>query len=438
MAASLFSGHAPLTGAVADLFSHASIKTSGKTSKKPPPPATEPATAAAPPTPPPAEAPPTPQVSEAEVLARTVYVGNLPVDTTRKALRKHFAAYGTVSTARFRSASAANPKMGLRAAVITGEVVGDAISGYVVFADRQGAVAATRASGTIVFGRHLRIAPASRPGESSAAAARHDLRRSVFLGNLPFDIADETLWSLFGDCGEISYVRIVREPKTQQGKGFGYVGFDDEGAVERALKLHGTEVACAPQEGGSGKGKASGGRTIRVFRCSANKSHARLAKQEERRPGGGGTKRPRVEADDEPADGGGEAADGETSPHRGWLDRERRRLAKKVSGRAKKQADREREAKRPKALKGAIAKPGPTAKDRRMAKEKALERRQRSKLANGKKSAMGRVKAMNKGKGGAALARRGAAKAAAKGGKGKGGGKPLDSRGKKPRHVPRS
>jgi nucleolar protein 12 len=47
----------------------------------------------------------------------------------------------------------------------------------------------------------------------------------VFVGNLPFDVQDEELYTHFERCGEIEFVRIVRDKKTNIGKGFGYVQF---------------------------------------------------------------------------------------------------------------------------------------------------------------------------------------------------------------------
>jgi len=53
----------------------------------------------------------------------------------------------------------------------------------------------------------------------------HDHKRSVFVGNLPFDVQDEDLYTHFARCGEIEFVRAVRDKKTNVGKGFGYVQF---------------------------------------------------------------------------------------------------------------------------------------------------------------------------------------------------------------------
>lgn len=53
----------------------------------------------------------------------------------------------------------------------------------------------------------------------------HDRKRSVFVGSLPFDAEEEELWKFFADCGAIDNVRLIRDKKTNIGKGIGYVQF---------------------------------------------------------------------------------------------------------------------------------------------------------------------------------------------------------------------
>lgn len=273
-----------------------------------------------------AEAATTPEDAAAK-LARTVFVGNVPTDASHKKLKRHFEKYGKLDSVRVRSAAAANLKMPQKAAVITRELdtaVRDSVNVYVVFKSAAGAAAAVAANGALALGRHLRIDAATAPGEGSAASERHDTKRSVFLGNLAHDLQEETLWKLFGACGAIEYVRLIREQRTQQGKGFGYVGFVEAGSVERALALHDSkigEVAASEDE----KGKA--GRPVRVFRCSAAKSHRREV--EAGKAATKGAKKPKVAA--AVAAAAEEEGDGEEGHEAsvGWQARERRRLLKK-------------------------------------------------------------------------------------------------------------
>lgn len=74
----------------------------------------------------------------------------------------------------------------------------------------------------------------------------------MFVGNLSFDAQEEDLWNFFKDSGDIENVRIIRDSKTNLGKGFAYVQFQDRASVDVALRLHETKM---------------GTRKLRVVRC---------------------------------------------------------------------------------------------------------------------------------------------------------------------------
>lgn len=53
-----------------------------------------------------------------------------------------------------------------------------------------------------------------------------DYKTTVFIGNLPYDIDEEELREYLSNrCGEIEYVRLIRDKLTYKGKGIGYVKF---------------------------------------------------------------------------------------------------------------------------------------------------------------------------------------------------------------------
>ncbi|KAJ2638733.1 Nucleolar protein 12, partial [Coemansia sp. RSA 1287] len=90
-------------------------------------------------------------------------------------------------------------------------------------------------NGTEFQDKHIRVDLANNDKE-------HDMKKSVFVGNLDFAAEEEDLWRHFGTCGTVSNVRIIRDSKTNLGKGFAYVQFSDRASVSLALKLNGTEV----------------------------------------------------------------------------------------------------------------------------------------------------------------------------------------------------
>ncbi len=75
-------------------------------------------------------------------------------------------------------------------------------------------------------------------GEGSA----QDNRRAVFVGNLDFGIEENALREHFAECGEIVSVRLIRDGRSGMGKGFGYVNFESEDAVELAMGKNGSQL----------------------------------------------------------------------------------------------------------------------------------------------------------------------------------------------------
>ena len=68
------------------------------------------------------------------------------------------------------------------------------------------------------YEKHLRVDLANR------ADSVLDYKRTVFIGSLPFDVEEESLWEFFSDLEkEIECVRVVRDKATNVGKGIAYV-----------------------------------------------------------------------------------------------------------------------------------------------------------------------------------------------------------------------
>ncbi|XP_055570215.1 RNA-binding protein 34 [Falco biarmicus] len=188
------------------------------------------------------------KVADETVNRRTVFVGNLPVNCTVQAVKSLFKEYGQIQSIRFRSLIPAEDTSSKKLAAIKHKVHPNAkfINAYVVFKEECDAVKALKANGTeIASGFHIRVDIASK-------SSSHDNKRSVFLGNLSYDISDDAVREHFSVCGGVVAVRIVRDRNTGLGKGFGYVLFENTDAVHLALKLNETVLM---------------GRRIRVKRC---------------------------------------------------------------------------------------------------------------------------------------------------------------------------
>ena len=182
---------------------------------------------------------------------RTVFVGNLPLNTTRNQLKSIFTKCGKVESTRLRSIATTGVKVtqdqkGNQALVKkvsanTKQVDGDArtsAQGYVVFVDKESVVKALELNNFNVATHRIRV---------DRLEPTMDASRSVFVGNLPYQADEATLRQHFmKGCAisdvEIENVRIVRDKITQQCKGFGYVLFSTKSIATTALqRMHDSE-----------------------------------------------------------------------------------------------------------------------------------------------------------------------------------------------------
>lgn len=68
-----------------------------------------------------------------------------------------------------------------------------------------------------------------------------DVKTSIFIGNLSYKVKEEELRKHFSQCGEIARVRIIRDPVTFKGKGFGYIKFATQQGYLEGLKMNKSE-----------------------------------------------------------------------------------------------------------------------------------------------------------------------------------------------------
>jgi len=170
-------------------------------------------------------------------VARTIFIGNLPVKLTLKKLKKllkeRFSSYGSVESIRFRSAAIGNPKLSKRANVICETLHGDrdTIHAYLVFSSEKSAANSLQENNSLIGNHHIRVDLASRKAHAPS-------KYSVFIGNLPYTSSEEDLRAYFSQCGEIQAIRIVRDREFSIGKGIGFVTFESSESVDKALELN--------------------------------------------------------------------------------------------------------------------------------------------------------------------------------------------------------
>uniref|UniRef100_T1IYB7 RRM domain-containing protein n=1 Tax=Strigamia maritima TaxID=126957 RepID=T1IYB7_STRMM len=119
------------------------------------------------------------------------------------------------------------------------------VNAFVKFETPESAESARQLNGHKLDGFVLRVDLASNKNQPNH-------KKSIFVGNLPFEIEENSLYEHFSEYGEVESVRIIRDKMSGIGKGFGYINFKSEDSVHLALK-----ITAKPLEG----------RTLRVSRA---------------------------------------------------------------------------------------------------------------------------------------------------------------------------
>lgn len=179
--------------------------------------------------------------NEDERNNRTVFVGNVPVNSKEKELQKIFSKYGEIESLRFRSLSRANPKISKRAAFAKKEFheERDTCNIYIVFKEAADALKSLVHNGQTIGGSIVRV-------DLAGNSKKNDNANSVFVGNLNFKAKEDDVRTFFMTCGTVTNVRIVRDNFSCLGKGFGFVSFESAASVRHAITFDGCKFEDRP------------------------------------------------------------------------------------------------------------------------------------------------------------------------------------------------
>lgn len=169
---------------------------------------------------------------------KTIFIGNVPISVvtskpTYNKFKALFSKVGKINSIRFRSISF-NEALPRKVAFSQKKFNDkrETLNAYIVYDTQEASKTAPSFYNAKVFENyHLRVDHVAHP-------APKDNKRTIFVGNLDFDEVEESLWTYFiKQCGDVESVRIVRDAKTNIGKGFGLVQFKDTLSVNKALML---------------------------------------------------------------------------------------------------------------------------------------------------------------------------------------------------------
>jgi len=157
---------------------------------------------------------------------KVVYVGNIQFDVKEEDLLEEFKAHGQV---------------------LSTKIIYDARGmskgfGYVEFETVEQATAALEASHNAVLrGRRMNVQYVHRPNQGANGSSEPS--KTLFIGNLSFDMTDADFDKLFTDITGCVDVRIAMDRATGQPRGFAHADFVDiDSAINAKDKLAGVEV----------------------------------------------------------------------------------------------------------------------------------------------------------------------------------------------------
>ena len=66
--------------------------------------------------------------------------------------------------------------------------------------------------------------------------------KKIYVGNLSFDVSETDLETTFAQFGEIDRVNLIIDRNTGKSKGFAFISYTTEEAVQSALQFDGSEL----------------------------------------------------------------------------------------------------------------------------------------------------------------------------------------------------
>ncbi len=69
----------------------------------------------------------------------------------------------------------------------------------------------------------------------------------IYVGNLSYEVTEAELTQAFTQCGKVVNVKIIKDKKTGQSKGFGFVEMFDESEAQQAItRMRGYDLKGRP------------------------------------------------------------------------------------------------------------------------------------------------------------------------------------------------
>ena len=86
---------------------------------------------------------------------------------------------------------------------------------------------------------------------------------NIYIGNLAFSVTPDDLQTLFAEFGEVQEAKVIKDPRSNQSKGFGFVEMPSNSEADQAIKalngkfIGGRNIKVNPADSGRKKKKRS-------------------------------------------------------------------------------------------------------------------------------------------------------------------------------------
>merc|ERR1712176_197174 len=116
---------------------------------------------------------------------------------------------------------------------------------FISFTTQAGVDAALKYNGEDYAGRSLVVQVAKKGGRGNDSTPGEKPKgcTSVIVKGLAFSATEDDLMKLFKSCGDgPKNILILTDRNTGKSRGMAFVDFDDEGAIDEAMRLSGSEL----------------------------------------------------------------------------------------------------------------------------------------------------------------------------------------------------
>ena len=155
---------------------------------------------------------------------KTVYVSGLPHHVGVRKVKQYFKYCGAVAFVYMPTFEDTGKSRGIA---------------QVTFTRNASAQRAMELNGEYWGQRYLEITPYDG-SQWKPSTVKPEGCKTVYVGNLAYEMTDEIVESVFSDCGKIESIRWGTEKNTEEFRGFGHVSFEDTKSVDKAVQLAGS------------------------------------------------------------------------------------------------------------------------------------------------------------------------------------------------------